>query len=67
VRPAVVEFLSTSLAAAPLRVGHELQRELSGLHSARRGEYRVIYEVRPESHEVVVHRVQHRRDSYRPR
>jgi mRNA interferase RelE/StbE len=67
VRPAVIEFLTNSLATDPYRVGHPLERELLGLHSARRGEYRVIYEVRPKTHDVVVHRTQHRRDAYRPR
>lgn len=66
-RPAVIEFLSNSLAADPYRIGHPLARELLGLHSARRGEYRVIYEVRPETREVIVLRTQHRRDAYRPR
>jgi mRNA-degrading endonuclease RelE of RelBE toxin-antitoxin system len=67
VRPAVLEFLANSLATDPYRVGHPLERELAGLHSARRGEYRVIYEVRPETREVIVLRAQHRRDAYRPR
>ena len=62
---AVVEFLQGSLAADPHRVGHPLRPELEGLHSARRSEYRVIYEIR--EHDVVVHRVQHRRDAYRLR
>lgn len=66
-RPAVIEFLTNSLAADPYRVGHPLERELVGLHSARRGEYRVVYEVRPETREVIVLRTQHRRDAYRPR
>lgn len=44
-----------------------LQRELSGLHSARRGEYRVVYEIREDDRVVIVHRLQHRRDAYRPR
>ncbi len=67
VRPAVVEFLRRSLARQPYRAGRPLQRELAGLHSARRGEYRVVYEIRAAEQDVVVHRVQHRRDVYRPR
>ena len=63
----MLEFLSSSLAEDPTRVGHPLQRELTGLHSARRGEYRVIYEIRADTHEVVVLRAQHRRDIYRTR
>jgi len=63
----VLEFLAGSLAGNPLRVGHPLQRELAGLHSARRGEYRVIYEVMSAIHEIRVLRVHHRRDVYYPR
>ena len=42
---AVVEFLLGPLSENPRRVGHQLQRELAGLWSARRGAYRVIYEI----------------------
>ncbi|MDQ1712642.1 MAG: mRNA interferase RelE/StbE [Frankiaceae bacterium] len=66
-RPAVIEFLVNGLATDPYRVGHPLERELLGLHSARRGEYRVIYEIRAGTREVIVLRTQHRRDAYRPR
>jgi mRNA interferase RelE/StbE len=37
------------------------------LFSARRGGYRVIYEIDDERKVVIVHRVQHRRVAYRPR
>jgi mRNA-degrading endonuclease RelE of RelBE toxin-antitoxin system len=37
------------------------------LHSARRGDYRIIYEIFEEEQVVLIHRVQHRRDVYRPR
>ena len=67
VRPAIMEFLSGSLSHDPLRVGAPLVRELTGLHAARRGEYRVIYEALEPDHEVIVHRIQHRRDAYRSR
>ena len=43
VATAVVEFLYGSLAASPHRVGKPLKLGLEGLHSARRGDYRVIY------------------------
>ena len=42
---AVVEFLYGSLAASPHRVGKPLKLGLEGLHSARRGDYRVIYRI----------------------
>jgi mRNA interferase RelE/StbE len=41
---AVLEFLHGDLLRAPRRVGHELQRELVGTWSARRGSYRILYE-----------------------
>jgi mRNA interferase RelE/StbE len=42
-----------------------LQRELSGLWSARRGAYRVVYEIDDERHTAVVLRIAHRADIYR--
>ena len=45
VATSVVEFLYGSLAANPHRVGKPLRLGLGGLHSARRGDYRVIYRI----------------------
>lgn len=56
-----------TLAEAPRRVGKPLLGDLAGLFSARRGDYRVIYEIDEENLVVTVHRIQHRRDAYRPR
>lgn len=56
-----------SIAEEPRRVGKPLVGELEGLWSARRGDYRVIYEILDTNHIVLIHRVQHRRDIYRPR
>jgi mRNA-degrading endonuclease RelE of RelBE toxin-antitoxin system len=67
VRTAAIEMMLGALAEAPQRVGKPLVGELSGLLSARRGDYRVIYEIDAERLVVTVHRVQHRRDAYRPR
>jgi mRNA interferase RelE/StbE len=64
---AIVEFMVTALIEHPHRVGGALQRELVGLHSARRGAYRVIYEIDDELHVVVVLRVDHRSRVYRTR
>ncbi len=63
---AIVEFMLGPLIDSPHRVGGELQRELTGLHSARRGAYRVIYEIIDDEQIVVVHRIDHRRHAYRP-
>jgi mRNA interferase RelE/StbE len=67
VATAVIEFLTTTLVREPHRVGKPLRRELSGIHSARRGTYRVLYRIDQERREVIVLRVEHRRDVYRPR
>ena len=64
---AIVEFMLTALIENPHRVGGRLQRELAGLHSARRGAYRVIYEIDEEQHAVIVLRVDHRSRVYRSR
>ena len=66
VAPAIVEFLLGPLSENPHRVGHPLRRELSGLWSARRGAYRVIYEIDEHRHRVMVLRIDHRADVYRP-
>ena len=64
---AVVEFLLGPLCENPRQVGHPLQRELAGLWSARRGAYRVIYEIDEDERVVDVLRIEHRSDIYRPR
>jgi mRNA interferase RelE/StbE len=64
---AVVEFLYGSLAASPYRVGNPLKLGLEGLHSARRGDYRVIYRVDDHQRRVTVLAIEHRSDVYRPR
>ena len=64
---AVVEFLVGPLVENPRRVGHPLQRELAGLWSARRGAYRVVYEIDDDDKIIDVLRIEHRSDVYRPR
>lgn len=67
VRTAAVEAIFSTIAVNPRRAGKALLGELEGLYSARRGGYRVIYEIDEEANILVVHRVQHRRDVCRPR
>jgi mRNA interferase RelE/StbE len=64
---AVVEFLLGPLLESPHRVGHELVGELEGLWAARRGPYRVVYEIDGRARQVRVLRIDHRADVYRPR
>ena len=54
------------IAENPHRAGKSLMGELEGLRSARRGDYRIIYEILKEQAVVAIHRIQHRRDVYRP-
>ncbi|MGH8908211.1 MAG: type II toxin-antitoxin system RelE family toxin [Egibacteraceae bacterium] len=67
VRTAALEAIFGPIAERPRRVGKPLTEELAGMYSARRGDYRVIYEIDDEAHVVVILRVQHRGDVYRPR
>lgn len=67
VAAAVVEFLYGSLAASPHRVGKPLKLSLEGLHSARRGDYRVSYRIDDQRRLVTVIAIEHRSDIYRPR
>jgi mRNA interferase RelE/StbE len=67
VATAVVEFLYGSMATNPYRVGKPLKLGLEGLHSARRGDYRVIYRIDDQQRQVTVMAIEHRSDAYRPR
>ena len=67
VRDAAIQAILGPVAERPQRVGKPLVGELTGLWSARRGDYRVFYEVDDDRKVVIVHRVQHRRAVYRPR
>ena len=65
VAAAALEFIFGALADNPHRVGKPLQGELTGLHSARRGQYRVIYRIDDHVVTVTVVRIAHRSDAYR--
>jgi mRNA interferase RelE/StbE len=64
---ACVEFVYGALAEAPHRVGRPLRLELTGKHSARRGDFRVIYEIDVDRRIVTVVAIDHRSDVYRSR
>jgi mRNA interferase RelE/StbE len=66
VAAAVVEFLTVALVREPAKVGKPLRDDLAGIWSARRGTYRVLYRIREDLREVIVLRIEHRRDAYRP-
>jgi mRNA-degrading endonuclease RelE of RelBE toxin-antitoxin system len=62
---ACVEFIFGALADNPHRVGKPLRAPLEGVHSARRGEFRVLYTIDDGAVIVLIVGVQHRRDAYR--
>jgi mRNA interferase RelE/StbE len=59
------EFISGPLASEPHRVGAPLLAPFEGQWRARRGEYRVRYEIDDASRTVRVLDIDHRRDAYR--
>ena len=67
VATAVLNFITGDLLVASAGVGKPLQRELAGMHVARRGDSRVIYRSDDRERTVTVADIEHRRDIYRPR
>jgi mRNA-degrading endonuclease RelE of RelBE toxin-antitoxin system len=63
---AVIDLMTGPLLDNPKRVGAPLRDELEGIWSARRGTYRILYRIDDEAREVIVLRIGHRRDIYRP-
>ena len=66
VAAAILETLD-AIAENPRRLGKPLMLEHEGRYSARRGPYRIIYELDEEQHLVRVVAIGHRRDIYRRR
>lgn len=65
---AVHEFITSTLLANPHRLGKQLPLPpYAGTWSARRGSYRVLYEIDEEHHIVTVTAIEHRGDAYRSR
>jgi mRNA interferase RelE/StbE len=63
---AVYEFITTTLIDNPKRVGKRLLLPpYAGTWSARRGAYRVLYEIDDETRTVIVTSIEHRVDAYR--
>lgn len=59
------EFISGPLVTAPRRVGTPLRAPFDGHWVARRGEYRVRYEIHDAAHAVRILDIDHRRDACR--
>lgn len=66
VATAAVELAYGALATNPHRVGKVLRLELEGMHSARRGDYRLIYQIDEARKLVEIVAIEHRADVYRP-
>lgn len=66
VRHAAMTAVIGAIAENPRRAGKPLKGEFTGLWSARRGEYRIVYRIMEEEEVVMVHRIQHRGQVYRP-
>ena len=64
---AVLDYLVGTLLENPHRVGRPLRGDLIGLHSARVGAYRIVYEIDEGSRTVRVIYIDHWADVYRPR
>lgn len=62
VAAAAIEFIYGPLANNPRRVAKALRFDLEGLHSARRGSYRIIYRIDAR---VTIIAIEHRADVYR--
>jgi len=67
VSAAAVEFITGALIDNARRVGRALRNELAGIHSARRGTYRILYRIDETERIVTVLRIDHRSDVYRSR
>jgi mRNA interferase RelE/StbE len=63
---AVVEFITAVLPANPNRLSKPLTGEFAALRSARRGDYRVLIQVDDIARTVLVLRIAHRAEAYRP-
>lgn len=65
VATACLEFIYGALAENPHRVGKQLRPPAAPSYAARRGEFRVLYDIGKDTVAVEVVNVRHRRDVYR--
>jgi mRNA interferase RelE/StbE len=63
---AVLALIDGDLSREPGRVGKPLRPPLDGTWSARRGTYRLLYEIDQEAHTVTITAIESRSDAYRP-
>jgi len=65
VAAAAWELISGALATDPWRVGKPLHGPYEGLHTARRGTYRVIFKIDEGKQAIEIRSIRHRADAYR--
>lgn len=65
VAAAIVEFVTSTLPANPRRLSKPLRYELTGWHVARRGAYRVTFQIIEDSRVLYIGRIEHRAHVYR--
>lgn len=63
--PPHVSSLFSDRCNNPHRLGKPLRNDLEGLHSARRGDYRVVYAIDDGHHRVEIIHIARRSASYR--
>jgi mRNA interferase RelE/StbE len=63
---AVLALIDGDLAREPARVGKPLRPPLEGTWSARRGTYRLLYEIDQQARAVTITAIESRTDAYRP-
>jgi mRNA interferase RelE/StbE len=54
-----------TLASDPFPTQSVKLKGTEGLYRVRVGDYRIVYEVDPEAHCILIHYIRHRRDVYR--
>jgi mRNA interferase RelE/StbE len=65
VAAAAWKLITGLLADDPWRVGKPLHAPYEGLHTARRGTYRVLYKIDEGQHAAQIRSIRHRADAYR--
>lgn len=65
VAEAIIEFITATLPTNPWRMSKPLTGEFEGIRSARRGDYRVLFEIDVARHVLVILRIAHRSHVYR--
>lgn len=63
---AVLALLDSDLATEPHRVGKPLHQPVDGIWTARRGTYRILYEIDDNARTVLVTGIEARADAYLP-